>query len=78
MSAERVADLERQAEEAYTAMYEVEAYAAKDCYDDARMYFRQAMEAARDAGLDKDADRLEQRLEHVRSVYFEQFRGAGR
>jgi len=73
-----VADCERSAEAAYAAMYDARPLGVKDCYDDARLYFSRAIEAARSAGLTAEASRLTQRLEHIEAVYNGQFRGVGR
>ena len=72
------ADFERLAETSYAAMYEVQPYLAKDCYDDARLHLRRAIEAAQGDGLADEAARLTGRLEHLENVYNTQFRSVGR
>lgn len=72
-----IAELERLAEAAYLAMYDARPYGAKDCYDDAQLYFRRAIEAARRAELASDVVRLTRRLKHIEDVYNSQFRGIG-
>ena len=59
-------------------MYDAPPYGVKDCYDDARLYFAQAIEVAKGAGLVADVTRLSSRLEHIENVYAHQFRGVGR
>lgn len=73
-----VADCERSAEAAYAAMYDARPHGVKDCYDDARLYFSRAIEAASNAGLADEVTRLAKRLEQVEAVYNGQFRGVGR
>ena len=68
---------ERRAEAAYAAMYEARPWAVKDLYDEARAEFGRAIEAARAAGRESDALRLERRLGDVEAVYASQFRGVG-
>jgi hypothetical protein len=75
---EAVAEFERLAEAAYAAMYDVRPRNVKDCYDDAQLYFGQAIEAALRDGLADEVARLTLRFEHVRNVYNRQFRGVGR
>ena len=72
------ADCERMAEAAYAAMYDARPHGVKDCYDDARLYFSRAIEAARRSGLADDVMRLTRRLENIEVVYNGQFRGVGR
>jgi len=68
-------ELERLAGAAYDAMYEAGArHAAKMAYEDASLHFSRAIDAARAAGAEADAERLSRRLEHVRAVYNSQFR----
>jgi hypothetical protein len=75
---ETLAAFERAAEAAYAAMYDAQPYAVKDHYDDARANFARAIDCARRNGSAAEADRLSQRLEHLRQVYDRQFRGVGR
>ena len=74
---ETVAECERLAEAAYAAMYDIRPHGVKDRYDDARVHFRRAIEAARSGGLDDEVARLTLRLEHIENVYNNQFRGVG-
>lgn len=69
-----VAYFEGLAEAAYAAMYEERPYRVKDCYEDARLNFGKAIEAARRAGLTDEIARLTKREEHVVKVYNSQFR----
>jgi hypothetical protein len=64
---------ERRAEEAYAEMYE--ARRAKEPYEDACFAFARAIEAAQRLGLDEEVARLNRRVEHIRAVYNNQFRG---
>jgi len=73
MSQSEMQAFERAAEEAYEAMYD--ARRPKDCYEDAMSAFYKAIEAAKKAGLQGEADRLSRRRDHVRNVYTHQFRG---
>jgi hypothetical protein len=50
----------------------------KDCLDDARGYLTEAIELARQAGLDDEVTRLTARREHITGVYDSQFRGIWR
>ena len=77
-AAQSIFDSERQAEAAYTAMYDATPLQAKDFFEDACLYFARAIEAARRAGMADEANRLEQRRNHVREVYDSQFRWVGR
>jgi hypothetical protein len=71
-----LARLELLAEQAYAAMYEVPPLRSpKDDYENACLYFHQAIEAARRLGLSSEVARLTQRRDHVRAVYDSQFRG---
>jgi hypothetical protein len=71
-----VARLERLAEQAYAAMYDVPPLSStKDNYDDARLYFQRSIEEARRLGLESEAARLTRRLEQICGVYDSQFRG---
>ena len=75
---ETVSEYEQKAEAAYTAMYEVRPHKVTDCFDDARLYFAKAIEAAQLAELPDVAARLAARLKSVEQVYNGQFRGVGR
>ena len=72
-AAEEIARLEAAGEAAYEAMYD--ARRPKDCYEDAALCFRQAIELAEKAGLEAEARRLRDRMDHIRNVYTHQFRG---
>ena len=71
MSSNRVAELEVLAEKAYAEMYD-SAYPV-GCYANLKDYFSAAISAAHHAGLTDDAKRLEQRLDHCKQVYRQQF-----
>ena len=73
-----VSEYEQKAEAAYSAMYDVRPLNVKDCFDDARLYFAKAIEAAQLAELPDVAARLAARLKSVEQVYNGQFRGVGR
>ena len=70
----RLRDLEARAEQAYDAMYEArDKSAATVCYSDAKEYFRDAIGLSRRIGATGDAERLMQRLAHVKAVFRSQF-----
>ena len=71
------AELERLAEAAYAAMYEVRPHNVKDYFDDALYYFGQAITASERVGRTADVERLTRRREHISYVYNSQFRGIG-
>ena len=73
-----VSEYEQKAEAAYSAMYDVRPHNVKDCFDDARLYFSKAIEAAQLSELPDVATRLAARLKSVEEVYNGQFRGVGR
>jgi len=73
----KMARCERRAEAAYAAMYDARPPAAKDCYDDARRYFTQAIEFAGRADLADEVTRLTSRRSHIAEVYIRQFRWVG-
>jgi hypothetical protein len=60
------------AEAAYDQMYD--ARHPKDEYEDASLYFDQAIREAQRLGLDDEVARLTARSDHVRQVYDSQFR----
>lgn len=67
-------DLEAKAEQAYDAMYEArDRSAAMVCYSNTKDYFRDAIGLARRIGAVGDAERLTQRLAHVKAVFRSQF-----
>ena len=71
-----LARLERLAEQAYAAMYDVPPLrSVKDDYDNARRYFQRAIDEARRLGLSNEVARLTRRRDHVCAVYDSQFRG---
>jgi len=71
-----LARLELLAEQAYAAMYDVPPLrSAKADYENACLYFHQAIEEAGRVGLSGEVARLTQRRDHVRAVYDSQFRG---
>jgi hypothetical protein len=69
--------LEALAEAAYDAMYEARLHGARDRYEEARLHFDHAIEAAHRAGLHEEAGRLKRRRDHVARVYSSQFRYSG-
>ena len=73
-----ISGFEQQAEMAYAAMYDIGPHGVKNCFDDARMHFAKAIDAAQRAGLSHVATRLVNRLKHVEDVYNCQFRNVGR
>jgi hypothetical protein len=66
---------ERIAEQAYDDMYEKahSPSAATGYYCDAKDAFREAIQAARELGLEEEVRRLEARLDHVKAVFRSQF-----
>ena len=72
-SRKEVAKYEALAETAYTEMYDSRVPAAR--YNDLKYYFAQAIGAAERSGLDGEAKRLNERLEHCRQVFRSQFSG---
>jgi 7,8-dihydro-6-hydroxymethylpterin-pyrophosphokinase len=70
-----LARLEGLAEDAYSKMYDTPPMRSpKDAYDDACMYFHQAIEEAKRLGMASEVERLTKRSDHVRAVYNSQFR----
>ena len=69
--------LEALAEAAYDAMYEAKLVGARDRYEEARLYFDRAIEAARRARLPQEAARLTRRRNQVARIYNSQFRYTG-
>jgi len=62
------------AEQAYEAMYEAHSFAqASACYSDAKEAIYDAIQCAEELGLSKQADSLEKRLSHIKSVFRSQF-----
>jgi hypothetical protein len=70
----RIAALEVLAEQAYADMYETRY--PLGCYADLKDYFSEAISAAEQAGLDAEATRLRERLDHCKQVYRKQFSGS--
>jgi hypothetical protein len=73
-----VKEFERLADIAAERMYAADYYAAKDFKDDACSYLYRGIEAAKRAGLEKEAARLTARRNHMTTVWSHQFRGVGR
>jgi hypothetical protein len=71
---EEIARLEQSAEDAYTKMYDVPRYSARDCYDDARSFLTRAIELAARENLTETVERLKARKDHIYNVYTHQFR----
>jgi hypothetical protein len=72
--ADRLQDLEAQAEAAYTKLYDVrDATNAAACYSDAKEALYDAIGLARRLGKLDLAARLEQRLAHIKAVFRSQF-----
>jgi hypothetical protein len=70
----RLETLRRLGEAAYDRMYEAtSATAAAGCYSDAKEAFHDAVRAARELGLEAEAQTLEARLEHIKAVFRSQF-----
>jgi succinate-semialdehyde dehydrogenase/glutarate-semialdehyde dehydrogenase len=69
--AQKVARLERWGEEAYTRMYD--ARSPSSDYSEAKENFHAAIALAMDLGLTEEVERLEQRLDHIKSVFRSQF-----
>jgi hypothetical protein len=68
---EKLAQLERWGEEAYTRMYD--ARSPSGDYSEAKENFHGAIALAKELGLQDEATRLEQRLERIKSVFRSQF-----
>jgi hypothetical protein len=66
--------LEALAEAAYDAMYEAKLVGAKNRYEEAKLHFDRAVEAARRAHLPQEAARLTRRRNQVARIYNSQFR----
>ena len=69
--AQKVARLERWGEEAYTRMYDTRSPSGD--YSDAKEHLHAAIALANELGLKTEAERLEKRLEHIKSVFRSQF-----
>ena len=71
---EKLRWLEARAEEAYSRMYDSESgAAATGHYSDAKEFLHDAAGLARRLGKLEEADRLTQRLAHIKSVFRNQF-----
>ncbi|HEY1992737.1 MAG TPA: aldehyde dehydrogenase family protein [Gammaproteobacteria bacterium] len=68
---QKVARLEKWGEEAYDRMYD--ARSPSGDYSEAKENFHAAIALANDLGLEGEAERLEQRLEHIKAVFRSQF-----
>ncbi|HTW79192.1 MAG TPA: hypothetical protein VME23_06610 [Terracidiphilus sp.] len=73
---EKLATIERPvelAEKAYDKMYDVyEQHDINDCYRDAKEYYYDAIGLARELGMNEEADKLHERLFHIKQVFFGQ------
>ena len=58
-------------------MYDTRPPGAKDCYDDARLNFTQAIDIAKRANLADEVARLTSRRSQITEVYNRQFRWVG-
>ena len=66
--------LEAQAEAAYDALYDAAAGSAQAArYNDAKEYLHDAIGLARRLGLEGTAQRLEERLTEIKTIYRTQF-----
>ena len=68
---QRLAQLERLGEDAYTRMYDTRSPSGD--YSDAKDCFHAAIQLANELGLKDEAARLEKRLLHIKSVFRSQF-----
>lgn len=70
----QLAHLERMAEVAYDRMYEVHSHSdATAAYSDAKEALYDAIGLAQRLGLDAEAERLSDRLAHIKAVFRSQF-----
>jgi hypothetical protein len=65
------------AEAAYDAMYEAKLVGARNRYEEAKLHFDRAIEAAHRARLPQEAARLTRRRNQVARIYNSQFRYSG-
>jgi hypothetical protein len=72
-SRQEITKYEALAEKAYSEMYDSRTPAA--CYSDLKDYFAMAIGVAERVGLQDEAKRLRERLDHCREVYRSQFSG---
>jgi gluconate kinase len=70
---ERLRWLEAQAEEAYDRMYDAGFRGATACYSDAKEFLYDAIGLARQLGKLDEAERLSNRLAHIKAVFRNQF-----
>jgi hypothetical protein len=71
---DRMAFLERQAEDAYDRMYDAHSpSAAAACYSDAKEALYSAIGVARQLADEDSAKRFEARLAHIKAVFRSQF-----
>jgi hypothetical protein len=70
---ERLRWLEAQAEEAYDRMYDAGYSGATGCYSDAKEFLYDAIGLANRLGLTDEAERLSNRLAHIKAVFRSQF-----
>ena len=71
---ERLAFFERQAEDAYSRMYDMHTPSdAAACYSDAKEALYSAIGLARELRDDAAVKRLEARLDHIKAVFRSQF-----
>ncbi|HEV2112018.1 MAG TPA: aldehyde dehydrogenase family protein, partial [Gammaproteobacteria bacterium] len=68
---QRLAQLERLGEDAYTRMYDTRSPSGD--YSDAKDCFHAAIQLANELGLKDEAERLEKRLLHIKAVFRSQF-----
>jgi hypothetical protein len=75
--AEKLASIKRlveMAEKAYDDMYEAHSRGdANDCYRNAKDYYDDAISLARQLGLNEEAEKLHDRLWHIKQVFRGQF-----
>jgi len=69
--------LEALGEAAYEAMCEARLAGAKHRYEEAKLHFDRAVEAARRARLPQEVERLTRRRDQVVRIYNSQFRYSG-
>jgi hypothetical protein len=74
---EKLATIKRlvdMAEKAYDRMYEVyDQHDINACYRDAKDYYYDAIGLYRELGLSEEAEKLHDRLWHIKQVFFGQF-----
>jgi hypothetical protein len=70
---ERLRWLEAGAEDAYDRMYDAGFSGATACYSDAKEFLYEAIGLARQLGKLDEAERLSNRLAHIKAVFRNQF-----